>query len=229
MLELKDVSKAYGDGDQKQLVLSQMNWSFEVGKFTALMGKSGSGKSTVLNLLSGLDQPDQGQVIFFGQNLYARSDASLSDMRLTNFGYIFQSFNLISNLTTYENIEYPLYLMNIKSAERKEKTLKMAEELGLMSFRDKLPSQLSGGQRQRVAIGRALVKKPKYIFADEPTANLDEQTGAEIISLIQKMQKQHGTTVVYVTHDLDIVNIADTCLYLTNRKIENYDRTRHSY
>lgn len=228
MLELKNVCKSYGVGPQQQAVLDNMNWVFEEGKFTALLGKSGSGKSTVLNLLSGLDKPDQGQVLFSGEDLYRQTDASLSNLRMIHFGYIFQSFNLISNLSAYENIEYPLYLLNNKISERKNKTLKMLEELELAPFQHKLPSQLSGGQRQRVAIGRALVKSPKYIFADEPTANLDEKTGSEIINLLQKLQKQYGTTIIYVTHDTDIVEKADKCLFLTNRKIENYDRTHHS-
>lgn len=228
MLELKNVNKSYGVGAQKQQVLDSMSWTFENGKFTALLGKSGSGKSTVLNLLSGLDQPDAGTVLFSGQDLYSRNDSSLAGLRMVHFGYIFQSFNLISNLTAYENIEYPLYLLNEKSADRKSKTLRMLEELEIAAYKDKLPSQLSGGQRQRVAIGRALVKSPAYIFADEPTANLDEKTGNEIIGVLQRLQKQYGTTIIYVTHDLDIVNIADKCLYLANRKIENYDRAHHS-
>ncbi len=228
MLELKNVHKSYDVGAQQQQVLDDMSWTFEDGKFTALLGKSGSGKSTVLNLLSGLDQPDQGSVIFSGQDLYTRNDTSLANLRMIHFGYIFQSFNLISSLTAYENIEYPLYLLNEKTPERKSKTLKMLAELELSPFKDKLPSQLSGGQRQRVAIGRALVKSPKYIFADEPTANLDEKTGNEIISILQRLQKQYGTTVIYVTHDSDILEKADKCLYLANRKIENYDRSHHS-
>lgn len=228
MLELKNVFKSYGDGEQKQAVLDDMNWAFKEGHFTALLGKSGSGKSTVLNLLSGLDSPDKGAVIFSGSDLYNRPDDDLSKIRLTHFGYIFQSFNLLSNLTAYENIEYPLYLLNQGQAERKKKTLEILEQLELTPYQNKLPSQLSGGQRQRVAIGRALVKSPKFIFADEPTANLDEKTGTEIINLIKRLQKHYGSTIIYVTHDIDIINVADTCLFLTNRKIEPYDRARHS-
>lgn len=228
MIELKDVFKSYGEGDQKQPVLDNMTWSFSDGQFTALLGKSGSGKSTVLNLLSGLDQPDKGQVILNGEDLYGRTDKNLSDIRLINFGFIFQSFNLISNLTAYENIEYPLYLLKKGPEERKKKVMEILEQLELSPYHHKLPSQLSGGQRQRVAIGRALIKSPQYIFADEPTANLDEKTGSEIIHLLKRLQKQYGTTIIYVTHDADIVEVADKCLYLTNRKIETYDRARHS-
>ena len=180
-------------------------------------------------MLSGLDNPDKGTVLFSGNDLYNRADNDLSRIRLVHFGYIFQSFNLLSNLTAYENIEYPLYLLNQGQADRKKKTLEILEQLELSPYQNKLPSQLSGGQRQRVAIGRALVKSPKFIFADEPTANLDEKTGAEIINLIKRLQKHYGSTIIYVTHDTDIVNVADTCLFLTNKKIEPYDRTRHSH
>lgn len=228
MIELKDVYKSYGEGPQKQLVLDNMSWAFDDGKFTALLGKSGSGKSTVLNLLSGLDEPDGGKVLLGGNDLYGRTDKSLSDIRLVNFGFIFQSFNLISNLSAYENVEYPLYLIKSRSEERKKKVTEILEQLELGPYMHKLPSQLSGGQRQRVAIGRALVKSPQYIFADEPTANLDEKTGSEIIHLLKRLQKQYGTTIIYVTHDTDIISIADQCLFLTNRKIEKYDQTRHS-
>ena len=131
MIELKDVFKSYGEGDQKQPVLDNMTWSFSDGQFTALLGKSGSGKSTVLNLLSGLDQPDKGQVILNGEDLYGRTDKNLSDIRLINFGFIFQSFNLISNLTAYENIEYPLYLLKKGPEARKKKVMEILEQLEL--------------------------------------------------------------------------------------------------
>jgi putative ABC transport system ATP-binding protein len=228
MLELVNVFKSYGAIKQRQVVLENVCWSFELGHFTVLLGKSGAGKSTVLNLLSGLDQPDSGSVIYDNIDIYSRTDASLSNIRKEKFGFIFQSFNLISSLTAYENIEYPLYLLGENSISRKEKTIKILKELEIADFADSLPSQLSGGQRQRVAIGRALVKSPNIIFADEPTANLDEKTGEEIVLLLQKLQKQTGTTIVYVTHDLDILKKADKSLYLTNRKIELYDRAHHS-
>ncbi|OYZ18088.1 MAG: hypothetical protein B7Y39_14065 [Bdellovibrio sp. 28-41-41] len=222
MLELKNVYKSYGEGGQQQSVLEDVSVVFDDNQFIALLGKSGSGKSTILNILSGLDCPDKGSVIFSGKSLYDRLDSELSQIRRIYFGFIFQSFNLLSNLTAYENIEYPLYLLKLSSTERRRRTLDILDHLQLTQFQHKLPGQLSGGQRQRVAIGRALVKSPKYIFADEPTANLDEKTGHEIIELIKEMQKYYGTTIIYVTHDSEITEVADKCLFLTNRKIEKY-------
>ena len=220
MLCTMGLKKTYSYDQGQQVVFDNLNWSLATDKFVSIYGKSGSGKSTLLNVLSGIDRPDAGQVFFNDIDIYALSDYELSHLRLQNFGFIFQTFNLISTLNIFENIEYPLLLMKQGKKERNFKVAEIIEKVGLTECRDKLPSQLSGGQRQRVAIARALVKLPKVIFADEPTANLDENTGKEILELIFDLQKTTKMTMVYVTHDPDISKQSEKSYYLSHGTLE---------
>lgn len=231
MITVKKLTKSYNlnhstseviPDDHQSLILKDVDWSISEKKFVALFGKSGSGKSTFLNVISGIDKPDSGSVFFNDIDLYKLNDHELSMTRLKYFGFIFQTFNLISTLSAQENIEYPLILLNIPEKERKERTFQYIRAVGLEGFENKMPSQLSGGQRQRVAIARALVKDPKIIFADEPTANLDEKTADEVLQLLVNLQHQNQSTIIYVTHDQDVMRYAEKRYLLTHRQIKDY-------
>lgn len=231
MITVKSLSKSYHlnpastpvvSDDHQSLILKNVDWTISEKKFVALFGKSGSGKSTFLNVISGIDQPDSGSVFFNNVDLYSLEDHELSMIRLKHFGFIFQTFNLISTLSAQENIEYPLVLLNTSEKERRERTAHYIQAVGLQGFENKMPSQLSGGQRQRVAIARALVKDPKIIFADEPTANLDEKTADEVLQLLVKLQHENQSTIIYVTHDQDVMRYAEKKYLLTHRQIKDY-------
>ena len=231
MITVKNLTKSYNlipsaeptSADvQQSLILEIVDWSISEKKFVALFGKSGSGKSTFLNVVSGIDKPDSGAVFFNNINLYELNDHDLSMTRLKYFGFIFQTFNLISTLSAEENISYPLVLLKVPEKERKAKTAHYIRAVGLEGMAHKMPSQLSGGQRQRVAIARALVKDPKIIFADEPTANLDEKTADEVLALLVDLQHQNKSTIIYVTHDQDVMRYAEKKYLLTHRQIKDY-------
>lgn len=219
MLYVEGLKKVYSYDNGQQVVFENLNWSLGENKFISIYGKSGSGKSTLLNILSGIDKPDEGHVYFMQKKIYDLTDFELSYLRLHNFGFIFQTFNLISTLNISENIEYPLILMKMTKNERQKKVEKIIDQVGLSECAKKLPSQLSGGQRQRAAIARALVKEPKIIFADEPTANLDEQTSKDILDLIFDLQKKTDLSMVYVTHDPDIAKYSEKSYYLSQREL----------
>lgn len=220
MLYVENLKKIYTYDQGQQVVFENLNWSLAEDKFVSIYGKSGSGKSTLLNVLSGIDKPDGGHVYFMNKKIYDLSDYELSHLRLRYFGFIFQTFNLISTLNIFENIEYPLVLMKMGKKERQNKVVEILEQVGLSDCANKLPSQMSGGQRQRAAIARALVKRPKVIFADEPTANLDEKTSKDILDLIFDLQKKTQMTMIYVTHDPDISKHSEKSYYLTQRTIQ---------
>ena len=231
MITVKNLTKSYTlnesqqlvtPADHQSLILQNVDWTISEKKFVALFGKSGSGKSTFLNVISGIDKPDAGKFFFNDVDLYSLTDFELSQIRLRYFGFIFQTFNLISTLTAQENIEYPLVLLHIPPKERKQRTQHYINAVGLEGFENKMPSQLSGGQRQRVAIARALVKDPKIIFADEPTANLDEKTADEVLKLLVDLQHQNKSTIIYVTHDQDVMRYAEKRYLLTHRQIKDY-------
>jgi putative ABC transport system ATP-binding protein len=231
MIKVKHFSKSYCYLNQSssldrventEVILENISWSIDQNKFIAIFGKSGSGKSTFLNLLSGLDKPDKGEVLFENSNIYQMSDHKLSNLRLSQFGFIFQTFNLISTLTASENIEYPLVLLKQSLKQRTEQVAQWLELVGLKDYGNKLPSQLSGGQRQRVAIARALVKNPKVVFADEPTANLDETTSQSILNLLVELKLKNDSSIIYVTHDTDIMSIAEKKYIITHKQLLEY-------
>jgi putative ABC transport system ATP-binding protein len=174
-----------------------------------IVGPSGSGKTTLLNLIGCIDSPSSGTVEISGQNVGGLSDNAISDFRARKVGFIFQSFSLIPVLTAYENVEYPLLLVGTPPRKRRETTLALLEAVGLTGQRKQRPNELSGGQKQRVAIARALVKEPEIVLADEPTANLDSETGATIIELMRRMQAEVKTTFIFSTHDPHLMSHAD--------------------
>jgi putative ABC transport system ATP-binding protein len=221
MIQVQNLTKTYSQ--DQNLILKDVNWQITEKKFFALFGKSGSGKSTFLNVISGIDAPNSGAVLFDGVDLYKLNDKELSAIRLRYFGYIFQTFNLVSTLTALENIEYPLVLLGVPEKKRKDLVQHYISSVGLGGLEHKMPSQLSGGQRQRVAIARALVKEPKIIFADEPTANLDENTAEDVLKLLLRLQTENNSTIVYVTHDQDVMRFAERRYLLTQRQIRDYE------
>jgi putative ABC transport system ATP-binding protein len=209
VVELTDVTKSYRVGDVDVPALKGISFTIPRGRFSVIIGPSGSGKTTALNLIGCIDTPSTGKVVVDGQDVARLTDNALSDFRARTVGFIFQNFSLIPVLSAYENIEYPLLLLGLPVRERRERTLRMLEAVGLADQRRQKPNQLSGGQKQRVAIGRALVKEPALVLADEPTANLDSATGAAIIALMREMQRRTATTFVFSTHDPQLMSHAD--------------------
>ena len=227
IIQLKDVKKTYPLG--KTEVNAVKGVSFDIGKgdFISIAGTSGSGKSTILNMIGCIDTPSEGTVEILGTETGALSDRDITDLRHRVIGFIFQSFNLVPVLNVYENIEFPLLLGKDKM-ERKEKQEwieYLIGAVGLGNWEKHKPNELSGGQRQRVAIARALVTKPQIILADEPTANLDSKTGESIIELMKKMNSELMTTFIFATHDPAIVEIADHVIRLHDGRIEKNFKT----
>lgn len=207
MMLVSNVRKSYGQGESRIEVLKGINLEIKKGETLALIGKSGSGKSTLLSLMAGLDQADSGEIIVEGKNISAMSETSLTQFRAAHMGIVFQQFHLVSTLTAYENILLPLELLKRSNAKERAMSLLTSVELGHRAHH--LPSQLSGGESQRVAIARALAISPAILFADEPSGNLDEETGEKVMELLFKMVKDTETTLVLVTHDPDL---AKKCL-----------------
>lgn len=221
---LTGVHKSYVMDDVVVPVLKGIDVLIRPGLFTVFLGASGSGKTTLLNLVGGIDRPTKGDVIVGGMNIGALSDDELSDFRSMNIGFIFQTFNLIPVLTAYENIEYPLILAGVDPAERHRRTCRLLDAVGLADRARNRPGQLSGGQRQRVAIARALARKPKLIIADEPTANLDSQTGAVILALMRRMQIRYHISFLFSSHDRGLINLADDLIILRDGAIQSIRR-----
>lgn len=207
-----NLRKSYGENEAKIEVLKGINLSIEKGERLALVGKSGSGKSTLLSLLAGLDQPDSGEILMNGKVVSSMSDKELTNFRASNMGIVFQQFHLVSTLSAFENVLLPLELLKRPGAIQRAKEL--LASVGLSHRAHHLPSQLSGGEGQRVAIARALAIGPSILFADEPSGNLDEETGAKVMDLLFKMVDETKTTLVLVTHDLDLAKKCSRVVHL---------------
>ena len=215
--ETRNLIRCYGTGEELVKAVDDVSFSIEQGSFTAITGPSGSGKSTLLHLLGGLDRPGGGNVLFRGEDLYAHGDSTLSVLRRRQFGFVFQSYNLVKELTGYENMVLPLMLDKRKPDE--SYLNRLIEILGIGNRLDHLPGAMSGGQQQRFAIARALSNKPEILFADEPTGNLDGQTGRLVVDLLRELNRELGVTLVLVTHDLGVAEQAERILHLTDGKI----------
>ena len=211
---LDGVSKTYSVETVGIAAVRDVSLSIPANRFSVIVGPSGSGKTTLLNLIGCIDAPTSGAVEILGQRVAELRDDALSDFRARHIGFVFQSFNLIPVLTAFENVEYPLLRLGLAPARRRERALSMLEAVGLADRADARPNQLSGGQKQRVAIARALVKSPALVLADEPTANLDSQTGATIIALMRSMQAMSRTTFVISTHDGQMMSHADQTFHV---------------
>lgn len=210
IVQIENVSKRYLLGEQEVHALRNVSLPIEPGVFLAIAGPSGSGKSTLLNIIGCIDTPDSGRVVIDGRDVSGQTPDQLADLRARTIGFIFQAFNLLPVLSAEENVEYPLLqLSEVSKAERRERVAHYLAMVGLSKFGGHRPSQLSGGQRQRVAIARALATHAKIVLADEPTANLDRQTGLGILELMKEINQKSGTTFVFSTHDRHVMNMAD--------------------
>lgn len=221
---LEQVSRHYCMGSVRVPALQDVSLSIAANCFTVLCGPSGSGKTTLLNLIAALDRPDHGSVTIAGQPLAALSDDALSDFRARHIGFIFQNFNLLPVLSARENIEYPLLLAGVSAPARRARCRELLAAVGLADKGGHLPGQLSGGQRQRVAIARALALRPPLVLADEPTANLDSQTGAAIIALMRQMQQEHAVSFVFSSHDAQLLAAADESVLIRDGRIQGTQR-----
>ena len=221
------VTKVYAADGIPVNALAGIDLTIRSGEFTALMGPSGSGKTTFLNIISGLDTPTGGKVWLSGKVLSDMSGNELSDFRRDNIGFVFQAYNLIPVLTVEENVEYIMLLQRVPKAERHERVTAMLEAVGLRGLADRNPTQLSGGQQQRVAIARAMVSEPKIILADEPTANLDSKTGAELLAMMNSLNLETGVTFVFSTHDPMVMESARRLITLRDGQIDT-DETKYS-
>ena len=217
VLEVKNLCKVYGEGDTAVHAVDHVSFEVEKGEFVAFVGASGSGKSTLMNLIGGIDRPTGGKVMIDGEDLYALSESERAIFRRRNIGMIFQFYNLIPTLTAEENIMLPFLLD--KRRPEKAKVKELLALLGLEARATHLPSALSGGQQQRVSIGRALINDPAFILADEPTGNLDSQSGREVMALLQMANRKYHQTVLLITHDERIALSADRILTIGDGKL----------
>jgi len=208
VIELKNVSKIYNVGGEEVYALNKANLLIRQGEFVSIIGPSGSGKSTMMNIIGCLDVVDDGEYILENQSIAQYSERELAHIRNHKIGFVFQSFNLLSKLTAEANIELPLIYQRLRNSERKARVAEALDRVGLTERRKHKPTELSGGQQQRVAIARALVTKPSLLLADEPTGNLDSQTGVDILQLFHKLHES-GNTIVLITHNKDIAEQAD--------------------
>ena len=216
---LSNVAKSYRLGAVDIAALNNINLAIRPNCFTVLAGQSGSGKTTLLNLIGCIDRPDSGDIVVAGQRVLDMAEDDLSDFRARHLGFVFQNFNLLPVLSAHENVEYPLLLAGVAATRRKERVLSLLDAVGLGERVHNLPGQLSGGQRQRVAIARALATSPQLVLADEPTANLDSQTGAAIIALMRKMQRELQVSFIFSSHDPQVQAEADDLIVLRDGKI----------
>ena len=217
MLELKNVSKSYFEGNIKHAVLRNLNLNVSNGEIIILFGKSGSGKSTLLNIISGIDVPDGGSVSIDGTDITKLSEKERTLVRRNKIGFIFQFFNLIPTLTVKENLQLPLELNNDDNQQERIKLI--LTEVGLLDRANTYPDKLSGGEQQRIAIARALIHNPDIILADEPTGNLDYETGLQIVDLLDRVVKKKGKTMIMVTHSKDVIGLADKIYSLKEGKL----------
>jgi putative ABC transport system ATP-binding protein len=214
LVEIQHLAKSYTRGGQVVPVLSDITLDIHAGDFTALMGPSGSGKTTLLNLIAGIDKPDSGVLRVGGVDIAALGEAELADWRAANVGFIFQFYNLMPVLTAYENVELPLMLTGLSRAERRERVELTLSVVGLADRMEHYPNELSGGQQQRVAIARAVVADPTLIVADEPTGDLDRVSAADILAMLQRLNRELGKTIIMVTHDATAAKAAKLLVHL---------------
>jgi len=219
VVRFRDVVKTYDDDGLKVTAVNGVSFEIARQRFAMIVGPSGSGKTTLLNLIGCIDAPSAGSVEVCGRDVGALADDVVTDFRSRNIAFVFQNFNLFPVLSAYENIEYPLLLLDLPPAERRSRTLHMLESVGLVEQREHRPNQLSGGQKQRVAIARALVKKPELVLADEPTANLDSHTGAAIIELMHRVQREEAASFVFSTHDPQLISHAEETFVLRDGRL----------
>ena len=219
IIETKNISKLYKQADQDIIALNNVSISFEKGEFTAIVGPSGSGKTTFLNSIGGLDSPTSGKVMIEEKEITGLSSNELIDFRLRNIGFVFQSYNLIPVLTAKENVEFIMLMQGLSESHRNKRSIELLNSVGLEAQLNRRPNQLSGGQQQRVAVARALASKPKFVLADEPTANLDSTSTANLLDIMSKLNKKEKTTFIFSTHDQRVIDRANRIITLEDGKV----------
>ncbi len=221
LIELKNITKVYPLGTQQVRAVDDVSLTIDAGEFTVLAGPSGSGKTTLLNMIGCLDRPSAGQVLIHGRDVGRRSARELSDFRLHNIGFIFQSYNLIPVLTAEENAEFTLMLQGVPKPLRQERIRTLFAELGIDGLEGRKPNDLSGGQQQRVAIARAMAAEPAVILADEPTANLDSKTSEDLLRLMRRLNEGQKTTFIFSSHDSLVIRLARRVIHLKDGRLES--------
>jgi len=221
VIDISNVNKIYNDSEVKVHAVNSVSLSFEEGEFAAIVGPSGSGKTTLLNILGGLDNPTTGKIIIGGINIGELRPSKLIDFRMRNIGFVFQAYNLIPVLTARENVEFIMHLQGRSKNEREKRTRELLNSVGLGDRLDSKPGKLSGGQQQRVAVARALASKPKFILADEPTANLDSKSAETLLNIMEKLNKEENITFIFSTHDARVVKKARRVITLEDGKVLN--------
>jgi putative ABC transport system ATP-binding protein len=219
IIEIKDLYKVYDEKSMPVKAVNGINLSFNAGEFTAIVGPSGSGKTTLLNILGGLDDPTSGNVFIDGVNINELTSRQKTDFRMRNIGFVFQAYNLIPVFTAEENVEFIMHLQGKSREERNLRTIELLNEVGLGDRMDSRPNKLSGGQQQRVAVARALASKPKFILADEPTANLDSKSTENLLEIMEKLNREENITFIFSTHDQRVVNKAKRVITIQDGQV----------
>ncbi|MCK5028932.1 MAG: ABC transporter ATP-binding protein [Bacteroidales bacterium] len=226
VIEVNNLTKIYNESEVKVKAVDKVDLSFEQGEFAAIVGPSGSGKTTLLNMIGGLDKPTEGVIFVDGANIGELSSSKLIDFRLRNIGFVFQAYNLIPVLTAKENVEFIMELQGKKKAERSERAMELLTAVGIADRANSRPSKLSGGQQQRVAVARALASKPKFILADEPTANLDSKSTETLLDIMETLNKEENITFIFSTHDQRVVNKARRVITVEDGHVVSDERRK---
>ncbi len=224
IIEIKDLHKIYNETEIEVKAVNGVDLDFEKGEFAAIVGPSGSGKTTLLNMIGGLDAPSSGKIEIEGARLDTLKPSKLIDFRMKNIGFVFQAYNLIPVLTAGENVEFIMHLQGKSKKERDARTMELLEAVGLADRINSRPGKLSGGQQQRVAVARALASKPKFVLADEPTANLDSKSTENLLDIMEKLNRDEQITFIFSTHDQRVVNKARRVITLEDGKIISDER-----
>lgn len=224
VIDAHNITKVYNEKSIPVNAVNGVHLHLERGEFTALVGPSGSGKTTLLNIIGGLDHPSEGQVIINGTDITNMSDNKLIDFRLSNIGFVFQSYNLIPVLTAKENVEFVMLLQKKSKAEREKRVLELLHEVELEDKVNIRPSELSGGQQQRVAVARALASKPQFVLADEPTANLDSKSASNLLDIMARLNKEENMTFIFSTHDQRVIDKARRVITLVDGKVASDEK-----
>lgn len=223
VLEIKNVSKIYNETEVQVNAVNEVTLDFQEAEFAAIVGPSGSGKTTLLNLIGGLDNPTTGEIIIDGTNLSKLKSSDLIDFRMRNIGFVFQAYNLIPVLTAKENVEFIMSLQKWSRQDRDERTFELLKAVGLFDRANSRPAKMSGGQQQRIAVARALASRPKFVLADEPTANLDSKSAITLLEIMVKLNHEEKITFIFSTHDARVVKMAHRVITLEDGKVVSDD------
>lgn len=223
IIEINNVSKIYNETESEVRAVDRVNLHFDEAEFAAIVGPSGSGKTTLLNLIGGLDTPTSGNIIVDGTDLSKLRSSHLTDFRMRNIGFVFQSYNLVPVLTAKENVEFIMSLQKWPKKEREQRTQELLNSIGLAERANSRPGKLSGGQQQRIAVARALASRPKFVLADEPTANLDSKSASALLEIMEKLNHEEKITFIFSTHDSRVVKMAHRVITLEDGKVVSDD------